>query len=517
MRAPPPEHDTPIELFTVHGTFAKRAKWVEPHSEFMAYLRECLPVVSVTPFRWSGANTFRARIRAADAFCELLEGRVSERPNYRRFAICHSHGGNVARRAAALGLVDGLITLSTPFFGVRRRKSRVLPQPLFEDLAAMLGVVVVLVVLFLGSWLVAWVGAGIGLGGWFWTVASVLQSVRERWGDVGILAALIFPVVALFVWLGDRNAQLVGRLTEEYESRLGTPIPTLAISTPADEAAGVLAASRFLSWLLDTPGRRLRKLHSDSPSLAVALGIGLGMLVLAIGYEWTVDGLATVVWAIGGAPTPSTLLYVAAGATAFVAGTVAMLTVAAHGMVAGIMGWDAMSMAPYLEFYVDPAPRGPAATYVTAHRGGLGLSHSSAYEDPEVWLAVERWVRDDPAANDHVLTRLRRPALDGPGEVASGSMEVEGLGVSASTRISAKFEIPDEVQKGEFAAFVVMADHSGIPLQRLSIAREDGGDVAVAGVVPTKIAEGMIGIVLFDPGGVGRLLLHERAESDDAQ
>ena len=72
---------------------------------------------------WSGANTNRARLRAAASLHESLIAKKREFPLARHFVIGHSHGGNVALYALNLttsaDLVSGVICLATPFLWFR--------------------------------------------------------------------------------------------------------------------------------------------------------------------------------------------------------------------------------------------------------------------------------------------------------------------------------------------------------------------------------------------------------------
>ena len=83
----------------VHGTFARRARWIRPGSKIFLHLRRA--GYEVEAFQWSGRNSFRARSRAADQLRLRLEENASRRPGLRQIVIAHSHGGNVALLATS--------------------------------------------------------------------------------------------------------------------------------------------------------------------------------------------------------------------------------------------------------------------------------------------------------------------------------------------------------------------------------------------------------------------------------
>jgi hypothetical protein len=50
-------------------------------------------------FRWSGSNSHRARMKAADALRKALEQTILEHPNARHYVITHGNGENILIRA----------------------------------------------------------------------------------------------------------------------------------------------------------------------------------------------------------------------------------------------------------------------------------------------------------------------------------------------------------------------------------------------------------------------------------
>ena len=106
----------------VHGTWARRAKWIQPDSALARYLSDNVagPVhVTTPPFTWSGSNRLSARLKAAENLRRHLLDQVRDHPNDAHYVIGHSHGGSVAAYAIQdcedLRVRVRLICLSTPF------------------------------------------------------------------------------------------------------------------------------------------------------------------------------------------------------------------------------------------------------------------------------------------------------------------------------------------------------------------------------------------------------------------
>lgn len=124
----PSYDDNLMELvFTlVHGTFARKAQWTQPQSEFCRNLVEWLKPhdVFIEPFDWSGRNSASARQRAAEELTSHLNEQRRKRPEACQIVIGHSHGGAVAVTTLASNRnmgISGVVCLSTPFIHVRHR------------------------------------------------------------------------------------------------------------------------------------------------------------------------------------------------------------------------------------------------------------------------------------------------------------------------------------------------------------------------------------------------------------
>lgn len=109
----------------VHGTWARKARWVKPGSRIYEQVIEKIPQPAVVnSFIWSGSNSPRAREKASADLAGDLAYQLNSFPDAKHFIIGHSHGGNVALKAvekASLFNRLHVVCLSTPFLNVKRR------------------------------------------------------------------------------------------------------------------------------------------------------------------------------------------------------------------------------------------------------------------------------------------------------------------------------------------------------------------------------------------------------------
>src|SRR5271166_1168830 len=115
-----------VVVTLVHGTFARKARWIRSQSPLsLALVREGFQVV---PFRWSGKNAHWARAVASGQLADHMEKQIANYGDAAQCIVAHSHGGNVAVQAVhGLARKDYskpifIITLSTPFIHVRQRQ-----------------------------------------------------------------------------------------------------------------------------------------------------------------------------------------------------------------------------------------------------------------------------------------------------------------------------------------------------------------------------------------------------------
>jgi hypothetical protein len=131
---------TALVIFLVHGTFARGAPWARAGSPFGTQLAAALAEaghanVCFETVDWSGGNSHHARRAGAVRLERRLRASLRSRPGASHFVVGHSHGGNIALRAAkrtgrcADGSI-GVVTLATPFLKFRKVRSSMIGWPL---------------------------------------------------------------------------------------------------------------------------------------------------------------------------------------------------------------------------------------------------------------------------------------------------------------------------------------------------------------------------------------------------
>ena len=102
----------------VHGTFAPNAEWTSANSRLRRILAEKLEEVTFETFKWSGANSHKARVDGAKLLQDYLAKSLAASPDATHVVVAHSHGGNIALRAIAgtnLETKIALVCMATPF------------------------------------------------------------------------------------------------------------------------------------------------------------------------------------------------------------------------------------------------------------------------------------------------------------------------------------------------------------------------------------------------------------------
>jgi pimeloyl-ACP methyl ester carboxylesterase len=111
-------------VILIHGTFARDASWINDNSVLSTIIREKAKDIQIIPFRWSGANSPAARIKAGYDLAAVGE-ELYKRGCRKILVVAHSHGGNVAlyslRNPQMRKIVSGIWFLGTPFITIRYR------------------------------------------------------------------------------------------------------------------------------------------------------------------------------------------------------------------------------------------------------------------------------------------------------------------------------------------------------------------------------------------------------------
>jgi pimeloyl-ACP methyl ester carboxylesterase len=103
-------------IILIQGTFSRNASWTKPGSAFLKGIRKSAPNDSlILGFTWTGKNCALAREKAALKLRQHLLASAEKYPCAPHVLIGHSHGGNIALRAASKASTPvKIVCLSTP-------------------------------------------------------------------------------------------------------------------------------------------------------------------------------------------------------------------------------------------------------------------------------------------------------------------------------------------------------------------------------------------------------------------
>jgi hypothetical protein len=225
----PPEY----VVHMVHGTFARKASWIESHSRLSRELIEALGWrAKIEPFHWSGRNGALARWRAALRFEVHLQERIRLHPAAHHIVIAHSHGGNIAlwalRDRSLADRVLGVITLSTPFLSARLRPSK--GELIDLGTALFAGVFMASAVLFFS------VSSGLGLSWWPWAAGI----------GAGAIAAIIGGGLA-----SEQMRKFAERVCGRMPDTALRPEQVAIVRVQGDEATAAITGVRLAGALGD--------------------------------------------------------------------------------------------------------------------------------------------------------------------------------------------------------------------------------------------------------------------------
>jgi hypothetical protein len=370
----------------VHGTFAHGflpLRWLRSATIWTqkSALREALKNVSTIvdpPPTWSGANTFRGRLRGADEVARSLRATVAKYPGAHHFVVAHSHGGTVAmlalRDPSLAQHISGVVCLATPFpavsvippFGaitdatmVAVSRSTLTIGILGISLVALLmalpsgaqdldeeQLIRVVESIHIGIWWLTYTFIGLGI---VWTVTPWLCRLKPVAAGARLLATTVCVRVERFH--GTHRLPIIA----------ATPI--LVVRAPGDEASGLLVASYFVTWI----ARKARH-------LALIL-----LLLLALLGDPDSQVETTLVF--------GTALAVAAVVL------IAIALMALDAFQALTLGWDLTNLpirAATIRVSTESVPPGFSEVF-QAHAAQSGWSHA-LYENEHAILAVVQWI-----------------------------------------------------------------------------------------------------------------------------
>ena len=386
----------------VHGTWgrgffpAKRPsvsgqRWFEADSAFRGRLEGLLRrsgdelAVEVVP--WSGSNSIFERDRTSAGVVELLRAQAAAHPQARRVVIGHSHGGNVALKAATeVATADqpvDVVTLATPFLRVAER------EPGLQFVVVFILAMLLLVGPFLA--MMAWLHARYGA----WAAAPVV-----------LLVAVVFSAGPWWwdqFWRRRREALLAsncrplrhGRVLVVRgfvdEASLG-----LALGAAGSELIHQLLALPRIPWRLAGGLFRLPlRLLGACVGRCLPKRITFVQLARLVGLFYVLAALAVLFWAIALLPPIETLVEGSRAAWwVWVVLPLAMVAaLALGGLCLAVHGRELFWHCLKLIVTTDSAPdaRGGVdiVTLKITHDSGSGLRHG-IYNDRD--CAVGGWL-----------------------------------------------------------------------------------------------------------------------------
>lgn len=235
--AEPPDNNASTTCFLtlVNGTFAPRAKWVDPESDFSrGVLSASGKNITIRSFRWSGSNSFKKRRKAGLLLARELRAITLQQAQLGRRAkhllIGHSHGGTVCAYAAqACGKstgVSGILFLSTPFLHL----SASIPY-LFT--AILLTIVLVL-------------GASIAVFGYLLDFLGASDELK-----ILVFAHVLLIVLYLWSSIGWSRLNSMAKDLERYSMK-EAKLPSCSICfASGDEVSMLMGFSAAIDYLLD--------------------------------------------------------------------------------------------------------------------------------------------------------------------------------------------------------------------------------------------------------------------------
>lgn len=345
--------EQPIKVTLVHGTFARNAKWVRKGSSMTSRLEET--GVEWERFRWSGCNSHRARIRAAEQLAKrLLE---QKEDGVRQAVVAHSHGGNIAVHAVwrLMDVRDGsipVVTLATPFLFASRKHFRK--------------------VVLIGAALVALMAVG---GAFVFTLAEGVpdRDADKFWFVVLLYIMSILVVVQLLAciyWLIGHGQPWRKDNRDEFITAVQTPDAEgeglLVVRAADDEASTTLALAQLSTWLAMT-AMRLSQPQAWIPTFSAVGFVGLMLGVLSV-----VD-------------TADLVILILAIATTLIC-VFSLGVVSIPALFGVIHGPDGITANLFAVVSAESTPPGKhdVVQRPMRHFSAEGLAHSSLYDDKQV-------------------------------------------------------------------------------------------------------------------------------------
>jgi hypothetical protein len=371
----------------VHGTFARRAGWLENEAPLSRHLERSLPGrVFVTSYHWSGRNSISARLWAAAGLRRDLLSKLRKHPHARHYLVGHSHGGNVILRAlrggAIANRVQGVVLLSTPFLYFRRRDPALVRN-------------------FLGASFLALPSLGA-----FYLRALTDTSALSFLFVWALFAAGIFALWSrVYPRLHIRAMAMIERLSLPDSASM----PLLVLRRPGDEASGVLATASFLAyvlerlwklvpWLVRWSDRRLGARLFRKSGAAWPIFGGILLVLSFIGSHHFIGSRyhEVVFW-----PLLGLLIFVVlVWASPVIGGVLALPTIAFSALLLCAFGPELAWLSLFADVAIDSCPPGYCVTYqlapkeraFNADQMELQEAHGSTHSDPDAVRVIADWL-----------------------------------------------------------------------------------------------------------------------------
>lgn len=217
-----------VSIWMVHGTWAQFATWPSAGSSIgRALERELGPHLYIRTFRWTGRNRAIARQAAVEEFIAAVKSNDISDKN---FIISHSHGGNIALAAAAAHpeLIDGVVTLNTPFLTLVKRN---------QFVAALNGILAAFAITVL-------------LNGALQELLGEALTWGKRLGVSTVVAVIcVFFAFAMFGYRAPHGSTAQGFSRPSFGGGNRSKPRVLAITYSDDEALGLLSTGEVLANL----------------------------------------------------------------------------------------------------------------------------------------------------------------------------------------------------------------------------------------------------------------------------
>jgi hypothetical protein len=317
--------------------------------------------IEIQPAFWDGKNSHRSRRRAAGDLRAVLLTRLHPRSTEVLFVLAHSHGGNVALRAAAglQGSLGGIVCFATPVLTASNEVGSILPKSAVS------------------RWWTLTLTAGL-------LFVNFVPQVRPAAGVmIGGFGALLVGAITMMAYF---NAKQVA---EDLEPKFVELKRQFFVTASRDEAWNFLGTFAFVgtlgNTLIDYVARlsgavRSRGIGWNGASIAVfatAMLAAIGTLTLTRDPSRAAPAfwLAQLVILTAGVST----LFVLAG---LMCGLFASL---AYGIQVGLA-------VPFINLSTT-FPPGEAPDGYNLQGRRFVSQHSYSYQSPEAHAAVETWMR----------------------------------------------------------------------------------------------------------------------------